>query len=217
MEIYDGTLSDVFRMIISGSSGTGKSALINKILINENGLCETNFDNIVYLQGVETDSTLILKKKFKNKITILSSIPGEKELIKKCSQGKKNILIIEDLDIESFNSKLISSCFSKFSHHKKFSIIISTQNLFSQGPHRLTLIRNSTHIILFPNHLDHSVARLISNRINPSDPKKLISLYDFVTTENFGYLSIWGNCSHILRFRTDITCPAQTIYFLEEV
>lgn len=133
IEILDGCFTQPFRCVISGSSGVGKSKLVEKILINKNGLYRNNFDSIIYCYGVETKSMNILKEYFKEKIQFFSGIPDK--LIEICSNGEHKVLVLEDLDETSFESPLIAAIFKKFSHHFNLNVKITAQililNLYS--------------------------------------------------------------------------------------
>lgn len=213
-EVYNGCLSDQFRIIISGSSCTGKSSLIHKLMVNENKLYPHHFDNIVYCHGVETKALSDLKIYFGDKIQFWDHIP--ENLLELCSRRSHNLLILDDLDEESFSNSLIGASFTRWSHHHNFSIIISTQNIFGNGTKRVTLLRNATHIILFPNYLDNTVPRLIAQKVLPGKTQTFMRIYEAATKNPFGYLAIFGNGPKILQFRTDITCPVQKIFLLHQ-
>lgn len=212
-EIYDGCLSENFRCIISGSSGCGKSSLIQKIMINANGLYPHKFENIVYCYGVQTNELEQLKKYFKENIEFKDHIP--QNLLELCTRKTHNLLVLDDLDDESFSSPLIAAAFTKWSHHGNFSLILSTQNIYSGGSKRITLMRNATHIILFPNYLDHTVPRLVGQRVLPGKLATFMAIFDYATKHPFGYLAIFGTGSKVIQFRTDITCPVQKVFLLE--
>jgi len=214
MKTYDGCLPNLFRMLVSGSSGTGKSSLIYKILENSNGLMENKFERIIYLQGVETQASKNLKRIYKRNIVFFNDIPPEDTLVPLCKSTKRTVLIIEDLDQKACSSPLIAKFFSVYSHHFDISIILSTQNIFCSGKERLTLVRNATHLILFPNYLDLSVIKMLAQKVHPQDPKKVVDLFNLLTTKKHGYLSIWGNCHPALKFRSNITEKIQTVYTL---
>lgn len=212
--IYDGCLPLNFRMIVSGSSATGKSTFVEKLVNNDNGILTKDFDKIIYLQGVETDSSKRLQEKFRDRMIVFDGIPPERVLLPLCKEPGNCLLVIEDLDQQACSSPLVSKFFTVFGHHYDVSLILSTQNIFCPGKERLTLVRNATHIVLFPNYLDFSVVRLIAQRVHPRDPKKLVELFEKLTSEPYGYLSIWGNCDPILKFRSHITESVQKVYDL---
>lgn len=214
MKIYDGCLPSNFRMIVAGASSSGKSTLITKLLENKNGILDKDFERVVYLRGVPTKNEEVLKEKFGKGLLVFNGIPPKEVLLPLCSTGVKTVLVIEDLDSEACSSPLISKIFTAYSHHNDFSVILSTQNIFRPGSERLTLIRNSTHVVLFPNNLDLTVVRYVAFRVYPENPKTVVRLFEKVTAEPYQYLSLWSGCPTELKFRSHITEEVQKVYDL---
>lgn len=212
MEVFDGCLPDDFRMIVSGSSATGKSTFVHHLLANENGLMEREFERIIYLQGVETECAKDLQEEFGHNMIVFNGIPPEEVLLPLCRTKHKTVLIVEDLDQKACSSPVIAKFFTAYAHHHKTSVILSTQNMFCPGKERLTLVRNATHLVLFPNFLDLSVIRMLAHKLHPEDPKHMVRLFEKVTSEPFGYLSVWGNCDPRLKFRSKICEKIQVVH-----
>jgi GTPase SAR1 family protein len=217
MKEYDGCLPPIFRMLVAGSSSSGKSTLVRKILLNENGLLTRQFERVVYLRGVPTQGEEILRSKFGEAFTVFDCIPSHRVLLPLCQTGQHTVLVVEDLDDQACSSALISQIFTRYSHHYGFSVILSTQNIFRPGKERLTLTRNATHIILFQNNLDHSVVRSLAYKVHPKDPQSVVELFDKVLEEPYAYLSFWSDCSPELKFRSHVTGSFQRIYNLNHV
>jgi hypothetical protein len=215
-KIYDGRLPKIFRMVISGSSSTGKSHFIGELLENQNGILHEDMDKIIYLRGVETEKEQRLKKEFGSRIIFYDGIPPEEILLKECeAKGNENhVLVIEDLDDEVSKSAVISKFFTAYSHHLKCSVIYTTQNFFKNGPERLSVMRNCTHLILFNINLDETVIRFIAQKIYPKNPKSLIELYEKVTGKEYQHLAIYTQCPKELKFRSETTKSVQKIYQL---
>lgn len=214
MSIYDGRFPPLFRMIVSGSSSTGKSHFICQLLENENGVLHSDFDQVVYLRGVPTESEIRLRKKFGRNLIVFDGIPSEDVLLPLCKGGekKKVVLVLEDLDEEACQSPLISKFFTAYSHHLKCSLVMSTQNFFRAGKERLNLVRNCTHLILFPINLDETVIKLIAQKIHPNNPRAIIELFESVTAFPYSHLAIWANGPRELKFRSDTLRPVQKVY-----
>jgi len=212
-ETYDGCFNEQFRCIISGSSSTGKTTLIEKLMINENKIYPVDYDNIVFCHGVKTDAHTNLQNYFGNKIQFFDHIPAN--LPELCSRKSHNLLVLDDLDDEAFSNTSVAFSFTKWSHHYNFCIILSTQNIFANGTKRLTLLRNATHLILFPNYLDNTVPRLIAQKVLPGKTQTFLKIYEKAVSRPYGYLAIFGTGPRRLQFRTDITCPVQKIFVPE--
>jgi hypothetical protein len=214
--VFNGCLPPLFRMVISGASSTGKSTLLGKILENRNGILEKNFTRIVYMRGVPTTNEVKWKEKFGTKLITLDGIPPENIVLPLLKNpDETTVLVIEDLDEQACSSPLISKIFTAYSHHLSFSVILSTQNIFRPGKERLTLIRNTTHLVLFPNNLDETVIRLVAQKVYIKDPKRIVTLFEQLTSKPYGYLSIWSNCEKELKFRSHLSEDKQHIYVLD--
>jgi GTPase SAR1 family protein len=212
MKEFDGCLPPVFRMLVAGASSSGKSTLIRKILLDENGLLTKQFERVVYLRGVPTWGEEILRNKFGEAFTVFDFIPRDRVLLPLCQTGQHTVLVIEDLDDQACSSALISQIFTRYSHHYGFSVILSTQNIFRPGKERLTLTRNATHIVLFQNNLDHSVVRSLAYKIHPKDPQSVVELFEKVVEEPYAYLSFWSECAPELKFRSHVTDSIQRVF-----
>ena len=214
--IYNGQLPSIFRILLCGSSMSGKSSVAHKIIANRNGLLEKKFERLIYLRNIETEGESFLRNYFGHNMIVFDGIPSQEELLPILQDNSKNtLLFIEDLDSSAFNSNFISRIYKVLSHHLRFSVMITTQNCFSAGKEKLTLIRNSTHILIFGNDLDHSIIRSLASRLHPEKPKAFINLFNDVTSkEPFSYVSVWSNCNSNLRFRSHISESIQKIYLL---
>lgn len=213
-ETFDGCFNENYKCVISGSSCTGKSTLIEKLMINQNKIYPYHYDNIVYCHGVKTDALKNLQNHFGDKIDFYDHIP--ENLPELCSRRNHNLLVLDDFDTEAFSNPTVAFCFTKYSHHYGFNVLLSTQDIFSAGSKRLTLLRNATHVILFPNYLDNTVPRLIAQKVLPGKTETFMKMYERATSSPYGYLAVFGVGSRKIKFRTNITCDVQKIFVLNE-
>ena len=210
---YNGCLPPLFRMIVAGSSGKGKTTLIRQIIENANGILEKDFTRIILLRGVETSNEQILRKKLGTNLITFDGIPHENVILPLLKGNNAHtLLLIEDLDADACNSKFISKIFTAYSHHLGFSVILSTQNIFRPGRERLTLFRNASHLVLFSSDLDESLIRLVAQKVHTKDPQKITNLFESLTSDPHGYLSIWTNCPKELKFRSNLSGDIQHVY-----
>lgn len=217
LKVYDGRLPKIFRMLCSGASGSGKSSLLRGIIKNTYGILTQNFERLIYLRGIATTDDYKFEEQFGSNLIVFDGIPSPEELLPLLeeSQNVYSLVLAEDLDTEIFESSLIFQLIKKYSHHWGFSFMATCHNFFGSGKHRLSLIRNLTHFIIFPNELDSSIIRTLAQRVHPAAPKKFVHMFDRVTSQPFGYLSVWSNCGSELRFRSDITEPVQKVITID--
>lgn len=176
-------LKHPFTMLVSGPTGSGKTVWV-KNLINQNHLfCLPSPERIVYCYGEYQPIFASFKK------TIF--MPGLPENIMQMFDGSKpEWLIIDDLMLETANSKVVSEIFTKGSHHRNLSIILLVQNFFMRGKESRNISLNSQYIVLFKNPRDQSIATNIARQMFPTKIKKFQAIYEDATRDPFSYLFI---------------------------
>jgi len=158
-------------IIIAGPSGSGKSCLVNEILDNLNLF--KNFPkkhNIVWSYGQPAFER-------RSGVRYLEHIPSEKEL----NSLKPDLLIIDDMMVESSKDNHLLNIFTKFSHHKRISVIFIIQNLFFKSPIMRSLSLNAHYIFLMKNPRDRSQIMHLARQVYPEDMNFLIKAYKAAT------------------------------------
>ncbi len=64
------------------------------------------------------------------------------------------------------------------SHHKKVSVILTSQNLLQKAKHQVTISRNLTHFILTCDKRSKGQLKWLGQQINPSDGNELLRNYE---------------------------------------
>lgn len=186
-----------FGMIISGSSSSGKTSLLLRILAHADKLITPIPAQIVYAYGEYNKDIPSMKKAG---ISIVSGLPSE-EFIDACK--KPLLLILDDLMVYAKDTYL-QNLFTKKSHHQNIGVIFITQNLFDKN---VKVARKNTHYIILtraPNSaLDISN---IGRQLFPNQVKQFIDSYNQATKEQYGYLLIdmHPSTNKSLRLRTKI-------------
>jgi len=60
------------------------------------------------------------------------------------------LIVLDDLMDSAYSTK-VSQLFTKGSHYRNISLVLSTQNLFHQGPSSRDISLNSKYIVVFKN------------------------------------------------------------------
>ena len=125
----DYKLKTPFRMLISGSSGTGKTTFIENLL--KSNRIDKEFTTVYYCYPytlgdppVDRDQTLDCNIEF------LTHLPDLRFFD---TVEPDSLLILDDLWSETCKSKDLVAAFKVYSRKKKVSIIIVTQSYFSGG------------------------------------------------------------------------------------
>ena len=135
------TLQRPFRLLVGGSSGSGKTELVKK-MIHENYFGE-RFNEIhycypAYLESVPAEFDVAVQYH-----AGLLSISAIKDI----EDG--SLVIIDDLMMESAQSEAIAKLFTVCARKRGISIILLTQNIYMQGKHFRNIRLNATAIIMF--------------------------------------------------------------------
>ena len=125
----DYKLKTPFRMLISGSSGTGKTTFIEKLL--KSNRIDKEFSTVYYcypytLGDPPVDWHLTLS----SNVQYLTHLPDLRFFD---NVEPDSLLILDDLWTETCKSKDLVAAFKVYSRKKKVSIIIVTQSYFSGG------------------------------------------------------------------------------------
>ena len=135
------TLGHPFRMIIAGSSGSGKTELV-KEMISKNYFGK-RFREIHYCYP-----------------EYLTAIPAEFEEHVQYHAGllsmsyikdieDESLIIIDDLMLETAASEVIGKLFTVCARKRGISVILLVQNIYAQGKHFRNIRLNATAIVMF--------------------------------------------------------------------
>lgn len=111
------------------------------------------------------------------------------------------------IDDQSSNAnEEVSDLFTRISHHFSISVILLTQNLFSNNCYFRTISLNAHYIIIFKSPRSQDQIRFLSRQICPTTSKFFIDSYTDCCREPYSYflIDLTQNCNEDLRYRTKI-------------
>ena len=118
-----------FRMLISGSSGTGKTTFIEKLLKSDR--IDSKFSTVYYCYPNHLgDPPVDWHETLSCNVEYLTHLPDLRFFD---TVEPDSLLILDDLWTETCNSKDLVAAFKVYSRKKKVSMIIVTQSYFSGG------------------------------------------------------------------------------------
>jgi hypothetical protein len=135
-----------FGAIISGSSNTGKTELLIRLLRNADDMFTPFVKDILYCYGQYGSHIVELQSMG---VKVHSGVPPDWLLER---LDKPFLLILDDL-IDVVDQKTLTSYYTRRSHHENFGVIVVTQNLFSKN---LQIARNNSSYVIIsrsPNAL----------------------------------------------------------------
>ena len=187
-----------FGAIIFGSSTSGKTRLVERIIRNANEMIEPAPQQIVYAYGEYNEAVRRIKKLG---ATTHEGMPNE-DFLAKCKRPL--LLILDDLMLAASNSQLLNDLYTKKAHHQKIGIIFITQNLFDKS---LRIIRsNSQYVILMRAPNAALQIQTLGIQLFPKQLSYFLDAYKKATVNPYGYILIdlHPASNTLLKLRTDI-------------
>ena len=132
-----------FTCLVSGSTGSGKTEFIYRILKHVDTIIDPAPQRILWCYGA-----------YQEKFASMSGIDFHEGLpdLSEFDGSRRTLLIIDDLMTET--DQRVSKIFTKLSHHANTSVIYITQNLFYGGKENRTIMLNAQYMVLFKNPRD---------------------------------------------------------------
>lgn len=186
-----------FTMMLAGPSGCGKTTFIENLL-NNTSLIQPQIKKILWCNAEK--HALPSNLSFAN-IEYLDTIPDEFTNI----QNEPTLIVLDDMMLNAF-SRQVCELFTKGSHHRNFSVVLVTQNVFHQGKFCRDISLNCKYLVVFKNPRDKSQFLHLAKQIYPENSRELVKIYKDITQRPYSYLlvDLTQGINEILRFRTDI-------------
>ena len=170
-------------MLVAGPTGCGKTYWLKRLLDNINKYCSPEPARVTYFYG-EYQSIFGSMPQ----VNFIQGLP--EAMMSKFDGTQPEWIIIDDLMLESSNSRLISELFTKGSHHRNLSVILLVQNFFSRGKESRNISLNAQYLVLFKNPRDQSIISSIARQMLPGKTQKLQAIYEDATKKPYTYLFI---------------------------
>ena len=203
-----------FTCLIAGPTQSGKTTLLKKILENNQTYIDPPPTRVVYCYSRWQESFDVLKLTISN-IEFYLGIIDVDEL----SKEQNNLIILDDLMTECTKDSAILNLFTIDSHHKNISVILISQNLFSQGKYSRTISLNCQYLVILNNPRDKSQIFYLARQMYPTNPNFLIECYNDATeNKEYGYLFIdlKQSTPKDYRIQTGITLDDQRIIYKQK-
>jgi len=151
-----------YRMLISGSSGSGKTFLAEKILSRPD-LFEKRIEKIIYFypsfldkRPVKWDTSLDIP------ISYRRGLPKKEDIIDLKSH---TTLVIDDNYDKAINCSFIDHLFRVMSRKRVINVILITQNNFMAGRYGRNIRNSCNFTVLMRNSVDERINRRVANQM----------------------------------------------------
>jgi hypothetical protein len=202
-----------FTMVVSGSTGSGKTVWLMKLLANLDRMVSLSKEyiekqqqqpkkdmdgvkeggvikSVLYCYGALNDNVLSLKRNEKtNRVTTYAGLPGE-DLVKEMAAccGHQLLLVLDDLMLTAGKAPLLDTLFTVGSHNWGVSVVMATQHLFHRD---LRSARNNSHyIVLMRNPAGGLQVRNLAVQLFPGRTPYFLEAYGDATRRLYSYLLI---------------------------
>ena len=167
--------------VLSGPSGVGKTFFIFRFIDHIHQICP-EIKKVLYHYEVWQD----IFEKYEDKVSFSKGLPNLEAL----ENAKDSLLILDDFMTD--NLKFIAKIYSVYSHHYRFSVITTIQNLFNPGVREISL--NSKFIVIFKSVRDQCQINYFLRQIYPKQSGEALKVYKDATSTARGYLLIDLRC-----------------------
>ena len=150
--------------VVAGSTGSGKSFLVKRMLSECNFLFDQPVSKILYCYTAFQPLFEIMEKEIPN-ITFHKGLPSESVLESLASDRSHTICVLDDLQGEVVSSAEMEQLFTVHSHHKNISVIFILQNIFASGKHARSLALQAHHVFILKSLRDRSQMTCLSRQI----------------------------------------------------
>ena len=141
------------RAIFSGSSQSGKTFLIGKMLEKQERIFGDKFEYIKYFYPTYLDESPVdYHQTIETPISYEKGFPNKDDIL---SMPPNSLVIIDDQADKVVKSDLINQLYKVISGKKNISVISVTQNYFLQGKHSRDIRNSCNYVGLFRNCADH--------------------------------------------------------------
>lgn len=204
-----------FTMIVSGSTGSGKSEWLLrllrklKLMVGNDDGDENPIELILYCYGELNPNIIQMQAVGKVKeipLLTIHGLPKEDQLRAYAKRTNGRLMVVlDDLMVGIGNNQdFLDSLFTKGSHNLGISVVLVTQHLFTK---ELRVARNNAHyLVLMKNPAGALQIRNLAVQLFPSKTSYFMEAYGDATNKNFGYLLIdmHPSASDMFRLRTNI-------------
>ncbi|CAF1084774.1 unnamed protein product [Brachionus calyciflorus] len=162
-----------FTCFVAGPTQSGKTFLLQQILLENTLLIDPKIDRIIYCFSAWQPFFENLKKSLSN-IEFNEGIFNIEDI----DPNVNNLIVLDDLLKECQDNIGIQNLFTVDSHHKNISVFLLSQNLFPQGRCTRTISLNSHYLIIFNNPRDKSQIYALARQMFPNKMNFFLESFD---------------------------------------
>ena len=201
---------DTLRMILAGSSGSGKTYFAEQLFRHKN-LKNGLFSEIIYYHPIYLKSTPVSwHDHIDIPITYKVGLPSKDDILE---MRPYTCIVVDDAYDKILNNETMDQLFRVMSGKLKVSVIVMTQNFFSRGLYSRDIRNSCNYIVLFRNCSDANLNKRVCQAMGLS--KAFLAAESSNKTKTYPYIFLdQSQASQASEFRlyTDIFGRYKIIY-----
>ena len=136
-------------VILSGSSGSGKTSFAEKIIKNQH--FTKKIKHVFYFGGGQHQANRLNWHNEMEDVAVqyYEGLPSASFF---ATIPKRSVVVIDDQFEEAINAPQVAKAFRMDRRHNEFSIILITQSIFENGKYAKCIRNNSEILVLFRNY-----------------------------------------------------------------
>ena len=180
-------LQTPFTMCLAGSTSSGKTTFVRRLLDNLYRMTSEEPGKILYCYGAFQPLYEEIKKDHPD-VTFIEGLPCRDDMEQLASRGP-SLVVLDDLLSEVTNSRDMQSLFTRYSHHRNISVIFVSQNIFFGGKYTKTINLNTHYLVLFKNP-NLAQIKTVGHQLLPGRASLLSQAFEDATSRRYGYLFV---------------------------
>lgn len=181
-----------FTLIITGSSGCGKTTIVEKLITQAQCFSEPIGEVVwIYTKDASNEPLFNRLKQHLN-ISFFEGIPeAEIENNTLFGDSRNKLIIFDDIFNEIHRNSALFSLFNVKSHHHRISVIVTVQNLLCCTPLQKsalnTLLRSCSYLVTFVNRRTLPVVTSLAKSYFPGETYRVLQPFNTILSESQPY------------------------------
>ena len=201
------------RIICSGFSSSGKTYLINKLILKN----ISKFDHVIIAGApIAIDHEFTSNELIKDKVITFNHFPSIDEIKQITDPNSSKIIVCDDNYYLAFNDINVMQWYTH-GRHESINVVLITQNIFyTKGKYSRDISLNASHFIILRSR-DLSQLTVLSRKLyGKENSNKILDVYKFIVKKYNKYphllIDVSGNTNEKLEFRSHIIPSPESVF-----
>lgn len=211
---FDPSYKHPFSMIVSGTSGSGKTVFTMDLLSGNTEVgVSPPVERVYWYYGEWQEKYNAAPPHF----TFIPGLPSDLDEQLGTNRSETKAVVFDDLMQEGSDSVVVAEAFTQKRHHHNLSVVFITQNIYNQGKQMRNININAQYLVFFNNPRDQQqFARVVSQLeygTNASS-KEVVKAYQSAVGQRYGHFTVdlHGSTPPGLKYRSQTLNKVQIIY-----